>query len=111
MQRFQICFGVFDVQVLKNMPVKLGRIRAGTNVKDELNFLIILIEPVKKAFPFTRSCMRLPVKFFSFSGCVKSSTAMIKLKFSRFSFSIRQLPMKPAAPVTMIINWWSKRVS
>ena len=43
--------------------------------------------------------------FLFFSGFVKSSTRIISLNPLVFNLLTRQLPIKPAAPVTMIIFW------
>ena len=44
--------GILHVELFKNRPVKLGGVGAGADVKDELDFLLILVQPVEEFATF-----------------------------------------------------------
>ncbi len=95
---------ILYVELVEYVFVEFGSIGSCADVKDKLNQFVIAIEPLMKMIPVYSFLNLGAVKIFIFASVSNLSTAMIALKLSAFNLLIRQLPMKPAAPVTIIMT-------
>ena len=87
----------YAVMLALIVVVCLTAVRAiGTNAAAKFN-------QVKNSLRSTRAVSFLPSRFGALSAREKSSTATMSCQPARSSSPINALPMKPAAPVTMIM--------